>query len=118
MRSVAWHTTRSILGLGRKARHKVFPIIVLVIAFVPAVAFMAISALIGDLGRRRDCGPNTGSSSASRSSRRSCSSALVTPEAIVRDRRDGMLALYLSTPLTRPTYLGAKVVAVTRCDVD
>ena len=30
---------------------------------------------------------------------------LVAPEAIVRDRRDGMLRLYLSTPLTAPTYL-------------
>ena len=36
VRSVAWHTVRSILGLGRKGRHKVFPIIVLVISFVPA----------------------------------------------------------------------------------
>ena len=26
--------------------------------------------------------------------------ALVAPEAIVRDRRDGMFALYLSTPLS------------------
>ena len=49
MRSVAWHTTRSILGLGRKARHKVFPIIVLVVAFVPAIAFLAISVLLGYL---------------------------------------------------------------------
>ena len=37
---------------------------------------------------------------------------LVAPEAIVRDRRDGMLRLYLSTPLTAPTYLTAKFVAV------
>ena len=38
--------------------------------------------------------------------------ALVAPEAIVRDRRDGMFALYLSTPLARPSYLVAKVLAV------
>ncbi len=38
--------------------------------------------------------------------------ALVAPEAIVRDRRDGMFALYLSTPLTRTTYVIAKVIAV------
>ena len=40
---------------------------------------------------------------------------MVAPEALVRDRRDGMFALYLSTPLTRPTYLGAKVIAVLGC---
>ena len=30
----------------------------------------------------------------------------------MRDRRDGMLRLYLSTPLTKPTYLVAKFIAV------
>ena len=39
VRSVAWHTIRSILGLGRKGRHKVFPIIVAVVAFLPSIGF-------------------------------------------------------------------------------
>ena len=37
---------------------------------------------------------------------------MVAPEALVRDRRDGMFSLYLSTPLTRSSYVGAKVLAV------
>ena len=49
VRSVAWHTIRSILGLGRKGRHKVFPIIVAVVAFLPSIGFLALSVLIGDL---------------------------------------------------------------------
>ena len=48
VRSVAWHTIRSILGLGRKGRHKVFPIIVAVVAF-SSIGFLALSVLIGDL---------------------------------------------------------------------
>jgi ABC-2 type transport system permease protein len=112
VRSVAWHTTRSILGLGRSARHKVFPIIVLVIAFVPAVAFIALAALIGDLleGELR---PEYWEFFGFSFFATMLFTAMVTPEAIVRDRRDGMFALYLSTPLTKPTYLGAKVLAVT-----
>jgi len=39
-------------------------------------------------------------------------SALVAPEVLVSDRRNGMLAMYLSTPLDRGTYLTAKAIAV------
>jgi ABC-2 type transport system permease protein len=110
VRSVAWHTVRSILGLGRSARHKVFPVIVLVVAFVPAVAFLAISVLLGDFGDevRPEYWEFFGFSFVATI----VFVSLVAPEAIVRDRRDGMFALYLSTPLSRTTYVLAKVLAV------
>jgi ABC-2 type transport system permease protein len=110
IRSVAWHTVRSILGLGRSGRHKVFPIIVIVVAFVPAVAFLAISLLIGDLGN--EVRPEYWEFFGFSFTAALLFTALVAPEAIVRDRRDGMFSLYLSTPLTRTTYLTAKVIAV------
>lgn len=111
VRSVMWHTVRSILGLGRKARHKVFPIIVLVVSFVPAVAFLALAVLIGDLleGELR---PEYWEFFGFSFVATIVFVALVAPEAIVRDRRDGMFAMYLSTPLSRPTYLLSKVLAV------
>ncbi len=111
VRSVAWHTTRSILGLGRKGRHKVFPIIVVVIAFVPAIGFLVLAALIGDL-LEGELQPEYWELFGYSFAAALLFTALVAPEAIVRDRRDGMFALYLSTPLTRPTYLIAKVIAV------
>ena len=110
MRSVAWHTTRSILGLGRKARHKVFPIIVLVVAFVPAIAFLAISVLLGDLGE--ELRPEYWEFFGFAFAATIVFVALVAPEAIVRDQRDGMFALYLSTPLSRVSYVASKVIAV------
>ena len=111
MRSVAWHTVRSILGLGRSARHKVFPVIVLVVSFIPAVAFLALTVLIGDLldGELR---PEYWEFFGFAFVATIVFVALVAPEAIVRDRRDGMFALYLSTPLSRWTYLAAKILAV------
>lgn len=111
MRSVAWHTTRSILGLGRGGRHKVFPIIVIVIAFLPALGFLALSILIGDLleGELR---PEYWEMFGFSFFPSLLFTALIAPEAIVRDRSNGMYSLYLSTPLTRPTYLAAKVTAV------
>jgi len=111
VRSVAWHTTRSILGLGRKARHKVFPIIVLVVSFVPAIVFMALTVLIGDL-LEGDLRPEYWEMFGFSFAATIVFVALVAPEAIVRDRRDGMFALYMSTPLARPSYLLAKVLAV------
>ena len=35
--------------------------------------------------------------------------AFVAPEALCTDRRTGMLGLYLASPLTRDSYLVAKV---------
>ncbi len=114
MRSVVWHTTRSILGLGRKARHKVFPIIVLVIAFIPSIAFLGLSILLGDFGEG-ELRPEYWELFGLSVMPSLLFASMVAPEAIVRDRRDGMYALYLSTPLRRPTYLGAKVAAVLGC---
>ena len=113
MRSVAWHTTRSILGLGRPARHKVFPVIVFVIAFLPSIAFLGLSILLGDFGD--ELRPEYWELFDLAFLPSILFASMVAPEALVRDRRDGMFALYLSTPLTRPTYLGAKVVAVLGC---
>ena len=111
IRSVAWHTVRSILGIGRKGRHKVFPIIVAIIAFLPSVAFLALAFLIGDL-LEGELQPEYWELFGLPIVAVTLFATLVAPEAIVRDRRDGMLRLYLSTPLTKPTYLIAKFVAV------
>lgn len=111
MRSVVWHTVRSILGLGRSARHKVFPAIVLVVSFIPAIAFLALAVLIGDL-LGDELRPQYWEFFGFSFVATIVFVALVAPEAIVRDRRDGMFALYLSTPLSRWSYVTAKVVAV------
>ena len=108
VRSLTWQTIRSILGLGRPARHKVFPVIVVAIAALPAVVF------VGIVIRFRDFDPPVNYSDLFGYSYAAILlfAAMVAPEALVRDRRDGMFSLYLSTPLTRSSYVGAKVLAV------
>lgn len=116
IRSVVWYTTKSMLGIGRKGRHKVFPIIIAVIAFLPTVIIFGVVALFGDAsdGIRPDyyefLGPSE--SFGFLVFAHFLYAVAVAPEAIVRDRRDGMVALYMSTPLTRWTYLVAKTIAV------
>ena len=108
VRSLTWQTIRSILGLGRPARHKVFPVIVVVIAALPAVIFVGFAILTRDLGPPANYSDLFGFSITAIL----VFTAMVAPEALVRDRRDGMFSLYLSTPLTRGSYVGAKVLAV------
>ena len=110
VRSLAWQTIRSILGVGRPARHKVFPVIVVLIAALPAVVFVGVALVVGDLGEADS--RNYLELFALSVAAILVFTAMVAPEALVRDRRDRMFSLYLSTPLTRGTYLGAKVAAV------
>src|SRR6187431_746375 len=112
IRSVSVESVRATLGLGRPARTKIFPVAAVAIAYVPAIVFVGISVLIpGDL-----LDPNEVADYASYYGFITLAiilfSALVAPEVLVSDRRNGMLAMYLSTPLHRGTYLTAKMIAV------
>lgn len=116
IRSVVWYTTKSMLGIGRKGRHKIFPILIAVIAFLPTIIIFGIVALFGDAsdGIRPEYYEFLGPSEAFGFLvfAHFLYAVAVAPEAIVRDRRDGMISLYMSTPLTRVTYLIAKTAAV------
>ncbi len=111
MRSVTVFSLRSCLGLGRSARHKILPWLVIALSLVPAMVVVGItlvfSAVIEPdaLVRYSEylegialllllfCG-------------------IVVPEVLVSDRRSGMLPLYLSTPLQTGSYLASKTAAV------
>ncbi|MEZ5166429.1 MAG: ABC transporter permease subunit [Acidimicrobiales bacterium] len=112
VRSVAWHTTRSILGLGRKARHKIFPVIIILLSFVRAIVFVGVAAIFPVDIFEGQIIPAYWELLRDSILPVLLFAAMVAPEALVRDRRDGMLSLYLSTPLTRGTYLLSKVISV------
>ncbi len=112
VRSVSWQSARATLGIGRPARTKIFPVASVAIAYVPAIVFVGIAVLIpGDIVDPEDFAdyPETYGFITLAIF---LFAALVAPEMLVSDRRNGMLALYLSTPLHRGTYLAAKAVAI------
>ncbi len=112
IRSVTWQSMRATLGLGRPARHKIFPVIAVVIAYVPAIVFVGIAVLIpGDILDPNEVADYPGYYGFITLAI-TLFAAMVAPEILIADRRDGMLAMYLSTPLNRRTYLTAKAIAV------
>jgi len=113
IRSVSWESIRATLGLGRPARHKIFPVIAVLIAYLPAVAFIGVAVLIpGSVLDPEEIADYPGYYGFITLAIL-LFAALVAPEVLVSDRRNGMLAMYLSTPLHRGTYLTAKAIAVT-----
>lgn len=110
MLALGRHTTRRILGLRRPLRYKILPVIILVIAFLPAVAFLAMAALL----------PQEAANEVMSSVDFYGSiliavilfTALAGPQTLCPDRRHRTLGLYLASPLDRTTYLLANATAL------
>jgi len=102
---------RAVLGLGRAARHKMLPILAAVFAYVPAVVFVGFAVLFSDVLDTEEVA-SYGGYYFFIISALVLFTAIVAPDALTSDRRNGLLTLYLSTPLTRTTYLFARSAAV------
>jgi len=112
MRTTMVQGFRAVLGIGRPAKSKILPAICAVIAYVPTIVFVGLAVLIpGDL-----LDPNEVATYSDWYgfiiSALVLFTGLVAPEVLTGDRRSGMIGLYLSTPLTRSTYLAAKLASV------
>jgi ABC-2 type transport system permease protein len=94
---------RKVLGLRRRARQKVFPWLLMAIAVLPALFFIAFGVIAGELGEAEffDHGlyfELTGAITL-------VFVALASSELLVPDRLNGVMAVYASRPLTTADYL-------------
>lgn len=110
VRSLIVHTIRRSLGLKRPARHKIAPAIALVVAYAPAIAMTGFAAFlradfVADLLGYGEYFGITGFAMF-------LFAAAVAPGVITTDRTNGMLALYLASPLTRSTYVLARGIGI------
>jgi ABC-2 type transport system permease protein len=113
VRSVWKHTVQRVLGLRRSARHKVLPFLAVSLAYLPAIAFIGILALVPqDATRARELAPEYYQYYGFVTAAIVLFIVFAAPEALCPDRRNRSMSLYLASPLTRDTYLLAKAMAV------
>lgn len=113
VRTLAWHSVLRALGLRRTIWAKVFPLLSVVIAYLPAFVFVGMTVLVPEeLTSGGGLLPDYPDYYGFISIAIVIFVALVGPEVLCTDRRDGMLSMYLASPLNRTTYLVAKIVAV------
>ena len=112
IRSVVRYSVRHTLGLGRPARHKILPWLAVVIALVPAVVFVGLAVVLNVDLISDEILPDYHEYYGFITTALFFYCGIVVPDILVSDRRNGMLPLYLSTPLERWSYLTSKALAV------
>jgi hypothetical protein len=108
--SVIRQTVQRCLGLHRAARWKVLPFLSIIIAYLPAITFVGLVALLPR--RLHGALPSISSYYGFITAAITLFVVFAAPEARCPDRRSRVLSLYLASPLDRRTYLLAKVSAV------
>lgn len=98
--ALALSSAQRALGLRRSFRHKAFPILMAIIAFVPAIVSVVTQTLPAYVDYYEAIRLVV-----------LLFIAFVAPEVICTDRRHSMLGLYFSA-VTRTTYLLAKLISV------
>ncbi|NNE74191.1 MAG: ABC transporter permease [Acidimicrobiales bacterium] len=112
MWSLGVHAARRVFGLKRQARHKVIPVIALLIAFVPALIFVGLAIIIPADVIEDALLPTYAEYFGQIGFAVLFFASIVAPDVLTGDRRSGMLALYLASPLDRTTYVIAKAASV------
>lgn len=113
-RAVFGDGVRRVLGLGRKARMKIFPWALITIALIAAAVFIGIHWTIGNIQESlREGVPTYGGLFDFYSGISLLFIALAGPQLLIPDRESGALSVYFSRPLTVDGYLAAKIGAFT-----
>ncbi len=96
---------RTVLGIGRGWGSKMLPVVLFVCVMTPAVVSAIIASVVGlgdfELFRHEEY-------YAIVSIVLALFSAIMAPELLCPDRRDGVIGLYLVRPLTRTDYVAAR----------
>lgn len=107
-RKALWaNGVRTALGLGRGSRAKILPLLLFVSAMAPAVILALMASQVGPGGDV----PGHGNYYQIVSVILLLFSAIIAPELLCPDRRDGVINLYFVRPLTPTDYVAARWLA-------
>ena len=102
-----------VFGIRRRARKKIMPWMLVVLAILPAVVFVGFAFLLSTFA------PDAESPFGSHADYFSLSGtivllfvALAGPELLIPDRREGVLSVYSSRPLRPDDYVGARAASL------
>jgi len=104
--SLYWHGLRGVFGLGRPAKSKVLPWLVVAIMFIPVIVLIAVMSRTGTQVERYDFYP------IQLQAPLAVFLAAQAPELLSRDQRYQVLPLYFSRPIRRSDYALAKLAAM------
>jgi ABC-2 type transport system permease protein len=107
-RALFVHSLRGAFGLGRSARTKVMPMLLVAVMSLPAFIIAAIAIF----GGRKDLPLEYTAYALNLSIIVSIFVASQAPQSVSRDLRYGVVALYFSRPLSRHAYVQAKLLAM------
>jgi len=116
VKSLQKQSLRQALGMGRSARHKVIPVLVILIAYVPVIIFVGVAVLAkiaGDvfLELAQELIPSYADFYNIINFAIVALSAFIIPDLLCSDRRNGMLGVYLASTLDRLRYILGKAWA-------
>jgi ABC-2 type transport system permease protein len=111
-RAVSREGVRRLLGLGRKAKAKIFPWSLIAVALIVPLVYVAIAWAIGDLAEAiGGVVPTYGELFDQYSQIALIFIAFAGPTLLIPDRTRGVLSVYFSRPLTVDGYLAGKFAA-------
>ncbi len=97
---------RRVFGIRRRARRKIFPAILIGIAMLPALFFVAVGVVVGDMGTEVFFDHPQYFDWTGNITLIFC--AMAASELIIPDRVYGTMAVYASRPLKAIDYVGAR----------
>jgi ABC-2 type transport system permease protein len=111
--AVYFDGVRRVLGLRRKARRKVMPWTLLFIAIVPSIVAVGVSFIIpAGAADSIDLASQNSEFFLLAGTMTMLFTALAAPELLVPDRKDGVLSMLSSRPLTPADYLGSRFASL------
>ncbi len=117
-RKGAWLTVwadglRRILGIRRKARRKILPWLLVAIALLPPIIAVGVAFILpAPVAEGVDLASQNADFFALGGTITMLFTALAAPELLIPDRKDGVLSMLSSRPLTSTDYLTARFVSL------